>query len=255
MTLPLHEYILAMSGAVALAALFVRLLASGLARLYKFFFCYIIVDLAQTAAPFFVSFRSLTYFYLFVTTEALMVCLYALILFELYAVLFRDLKGISHIAKRYTAAAIGASIVTALLLRAALPPPQRFLEGFFYFESAVILSLAVFVLLITAFLIYYPIPLHRNAVIYSMGYALYFLSKAALLFLNNAGSSAWWRGCSTAALAISTGILGFWAIFLNRAGEKRTVVVGHRWGDPGSQRLVVRRLTDLNNSLVRARGK
>jgi len=119
----------------------------------------------------------------------------------------------------------------------------------------VVLSLAVFILFITGFLTYYPAPLHRNAVVYSIGYAVYFLSKTALLFLNNAQNSAWMRACSAAAMALSTFTLLFWAVFLNRAGERRTTVVGHRWGTAATQQEVLKRLNDLNDALARSRGK
>jgi hypothetical protein len=255
MKLPLHEYVLAIAGAAALAALLVRLLVSGLARIYRFFFCYVLVDLAQTAAPFFIPFASDVYGYVFLITEGLMICFYVLIVFELYGVVLRHLKGIARLAQRYTAVAIGIAVIAALAFRAVLPDPHGLLEVAFYFESAVVLTLAVFILLITAFVAYYPIPLARNVVIYSVGYAMYFLSKAALLFLNNAGNSTWMRACSTALLAVSTAIVLFWALFLKRDGERVTTVVGHRWGTMDAQADILKRLNDLNESLVRARGK
>lgn len=253
--LPLHEYILALLGSVALAALIVRLAASGLARLYKYFFIYLVVDLVQTAEPFFIRFRTNWYGHVFLTTEALMVCLYALIIFELYSVLLQELEAIEKTAQRYTAAALVLSIVIAVLLRTALPLPSSLIEKFFYFESAIVLSLVLFIFLITAFIVYFPKPLHRNAIVYSMGYAVYFLSKATLLFLNNAGSSAWTRACSTAAMVVSTGCIIFWAVYLNREGECRTVIAGHRWSTPGDRQRVLKGLHALNHSLLRSRGK
>jgi|ERR1051326_1027868 hypothetical protein len=253
-SLPLREYILALVGSAALGVLMLRLLAAGLARRYPYFFCYLSVDLLQTAGPFFVSSPN-AYFYFFVATESLLVCFYALIVFELYSVVLRDLKGIATIARWFTVAALGISIVVPLLLRTALPRPRYPIERFFFFEIPIVSSLLLFMVLLTLFLVYYPIPLHRNALVYAAGYAVYFLSKATLLFLNNAGSSTWIRACSTAASIVATCSIVFWTVFLNREGERRTIIAGHRWSTAGVQVRVLKRLHELNESLLRARAR
>lgn len=253
--LPLHEYILSLLGAAALALLMVRLLASGLARQYKYFSCYVAVDLIQTTAPFFISFRSNLYGTVFVVTEGLMLCLYVLIIFELYSVVLRDLKGIARVARLFTVGAITISIIAALLLRGTLPRPRYLIEQVFLLEIPVVASVVIFILLLTVFLVYYPIPLHRNGLVYASGYAVYFLSKAALRFLNSAGSSALFRDWSAAASIMATLSIIFWAVFLNREGERRTITAGHRWSDPGAQVDVLKRLQELNESLLRARAR
>ena len=132
-----------------------------------------------------------------------------------------------------------------------MPP----IEQVFLFEIPIVSSVVLFILLLTLFLAYYPIPLHRNALVYAVGYAVYFLSKAALLFLNNAGSSTWIRACSTAASIVATSSIVFWAVFLNREGERRTIIAGHRWSSAGAQVHVLKRLHELNESLLRARAR
>lgn len=252
-SLPLHEYILALAGSIALALLIVRLLTARLVRQYKYFFCYLAIDLLQTVAPFFIPFRATLYFYFFLATEALMLCFYVLIVFELYSVVLRDLKGIATVARWFTAAALAISIAVPLLLRSALPQPRYPIEQVFLFEIPVVSSLVVFILLLSLFLAYYPIPLHRNGLVYAAGYAVYFLSKATLLFLNNVESSTWLRACSTTASIVATLSIVFWALFLNREGERRTVIAGHRWSTAGAQVQVLERLRELNESLLRAR--
>ena len=255
MKLPLHEYVLSLILTLALALLIVRLLGSGLAGVYKFFISYAIVDLLQTVAPFFIPFKTAFYAYFFLVTESFSLCLYALVIFELYSVLFRDLKGIGAVARRYTVAVLGISILIALGLRKALPQPRRMIEQFFYFEIPVVSSLVLFILLLMLFLVYYPIPIHRNALVYSAGYAVYFLSKATILFLSNAGSSAWIRACSTAASIVALLSVVFWAMYLSREGERRTIVAGHRWSTPRAQQQVLQRLYELNESLLRAKAR
>jgi len=121
MKLPLPEYILSITGVLALVSLLLRLAFSGLARIYKFFFCYLTVDLVQTLAPFFIRFDSDLYGDIFLVTEGLMVAFYVLIIFELYTAVFRQLKGIGRAAQRFTAFALVGATFAALMLRTVIP--------------------------------------------------------------------------------------------------------------------------------------
>ena len=98
MKLPLHEYILTLAQVVVLACLITRLLVSGLARLYKYFFCYLLVQLLEALVPFTLPYRDL-YGWAFLTFQCIKLCFYVLIIFELYSVLLGELKGIARLAK------------------------------------------------------------------------------------------------------------------------------------------------------------
>jgi hypothetical protein len=255
MELPLHEYILTLAQIAAFATLIVLLLASGLARVYKCFFCYLAVELLETLLPFTISFRSVLYGWVYFAFECTKLCFYVLIVFELYSVLLRDLKGVARLARRYSLVALGISVLLSLLVVAALPLPRSLLRKLFYVEIPIISSLVLFILLIAGFLAYYPIPLHRNALVYAIGYVVYFLSRTALLFIYNLKLQASARGLSTGLLYGGLGCVIFWAIFLSRTGEMRTLSVGSRWSPPERQQQVLLRLRELNESLLEARPK
>lgn len=250
--LPLHETLLSLLGSAALAILIVRLLAARLVRRYKYLFCYLIVNLAQTAEPFYVPFRTNLYGWVFLATEWVSMFLYALMVFELYSILLHDLRGIARLAYRYSVLALTTAVALSFLIRALLRRPGNLMEQFYYFEFPVVLSLLFFMLLITAFLVYYPVPLHRNALVYAIGYAVRFLAKAVGFFLIVFSSSAWVRGSSTAFMAVATACYVFWAICLNAAGERRIVVVGHSWTSAAAREQVLRGLQAFNESLLRS---
>ncbi len=254
MRLPLHEYVLALTVAVALAVLLMRLLFLGLTKKYKYFSLYLLIDLAQTCSPFFIS-SVRAYLYFFVVTEALMVFCFVLVLLELYSLLLLRLLALKKIAQRYSIFAIGVSIAAAAMLRTVLPSPRTALRELWYFEAPIIASLVLLILLIGAFLVYYPVPLHRNALMYAVGYVIYFLSRSLVLFLNNTASTAITRSCSSAAMAIDIVCLVFWAVALNRQGEAREIVAGMAWNTPLAQERVLNRLRELNDSLLRTRGE
>src|SRR5258708_37932510 len=201
MRVPLHEYILTVSESIALALLILRLLSSGLAFVYKFFFCYVIVDVLDTVYPFFIPYGNL-YFWVYVAFQSVKLCFYVLIVFELYSVLLRDLKGIARLAQRYSLVALGISALLSVFVLTALPLPRSPLRKIFYVEIPIISSIVLFMLLIMAFLAYYPVPLHRNAFVYAIGYGVYFISKMTVQFIYNLHLEASGRTFSTILLYV-----------------------------------------------------
>src|SRR5258708_3729393 len=103
--------------------------------------------------------------------------------------------------------------------------------------------------MLTAFLVYYPIPINRNLVVYSIGYAVYFMAKASVLLVLNI-SHTWGRQFGTVAVTASTLSMLFWLTGLSRQGEEKRLVIGHLWNREGQDR-VLERLKALNASLLR----
>ncbi len=246
-----YEKMLYALQAFALAGLAIRMMASGLYRVYKLFFGYLGVLFVELFVPVFVWRESTLYGYVYLSVEAVAVCFYALIVVELYSLVLRDLHGISTIAKRYISAALGIAVVISCILLALERLPRDILGQFYSIERIIMSSLVLFVLLITAFLVYYPIPLSRNVIYYSLGYACYFTAKAAAIFIRNTGRE-WDYMFSQAMLAVSTACLLFWMVFLTREGLTRTMVLGHKW-DSGDDVRILHQLQAFNTSLSRVR--
>lgn len=237
--------------ALALAGIVIRMVSSGLYRVYKLFFGYLIVLFAQLFIPVLVQRRTNLYGYLYLSVEALIICFYALIVLELYTLVLKDLHGIATVARRYIRVALGVAILASILILELERLPTSILAKFYLFERPIVSSLVFLVLLITAFLFYYPIPLSRNVIYYSLGYACYFTAKAAAIFIRNTGRE-WDYVFSQAMLAVSTACLLFWMVVLTKEGLTRTTVFGHKW-DPGDDLRLVRQLQSFNASLLRAR--
>ena len=241
---------------VASAALVIRFLLAGLHQVYRFFFAYLIVSSTQVVGQFFFRPRTDAYALFFFSTEAVILFLYVLVTLELYSLILRDLKGIGTVARRYVRAAIVIAILCSLLLLGIEGTPNdrvgifRGVAIFFSFERPIVSSLIFFVFLITGFLFYYPIPLNTNVIHYTIGYAIYFSSKATLLLFSNRGQSWKWI-LSIIMLGISTACLIFWSFALTRAGEMKRQVSSPNWNKDQEDRLLSK-LTELNASLLRA---
>jgi hypothetical protein len=235
----------------AFIGLLVRFVASGLQRTYRFFFIYMIVMAGQDLVPMFARRGTNLYGYSFIATEGVIVLLYALIVLELYSLVLRDLPGIASVSRRYIKVALAIAILISLTLLQFEQVPRSYMARFFTFESTIVSSLVLFVFLITGFLVYYPIPLSRNVIFYSIGYAFYFTSKALALFLRNTGHQ-WDALFSFCLMAVSTASLIFWIVSLSSEGEKKTIVIGHKWNREDEER-VMQQLDAINRSLMRVR--
>jgi hypothetical protein len=248
--LPLDQLVLLIFQTALLISLLVRLWSADLHRVYPFFFSYLVADLLQTLIGAAIPYQSRAYPYFWVASEGIIACCYALIVVELYRVVLRDLPGIATISRRYITVTVAVATVGSLLLLRLEEAPANYLSVFLVIERAIVFSLVIFILLVSAFLAYYPVPLSRNVVIYSIGYAVYFLTKATALFVRTLGHYVLPQ-LGTVLLVVSSACLLFWVITLSRRGEMRTVVVGHKWKREDEARLLSK-LKAINASLVEA---
>jgi hypothetical protein len=246
--LPIEQQILLIAELVALPVLCVRLWSAGLHRTYVHFFSYLIFEFIQTLIPFLVPVQSRLYRDLFVGSQALLMILYALIVLELYSVVLRDLEGLAGVARRYIKIALGFAIVLSLLPLRFEKPPNT-LTGYLYiFERPILSTLVAFVLLVSLFLVYYPVPLGKNVLVYLAGYAVFFPTVATTAFINNLGYF-WNRLLGNVQMLVSVSCLIFWVLALTRQGEDKRMVVGHQW-NPGDDQRLLAQLQAINSSLL-----
>lgn len=251
--LPFAEALLTIFQALICLSLALRMLRSGLYRKYRYFFLYIVVSFAQMTVVLTVPFMTNLYRNFFIATELGELFLVVLVVQEVYTWMLGSLTGIVSASRRFIRAAVTFAIVVSLMLLTLEKTPLNLTGRFFLFERAIIFSLLIFVVCMLLFLLYYPVSLSRNIFVYSIGFAFYFLAKAATLFIRNTGHQ-WDRAMSAFLLVVSIGCLGFWLVGLSRAGEKIQRVIGHRW-DPSDQERLLRQLQSINTSLLRTVNK
>lgn len=236
--------------ACLLVFLIVRLFLNDLHRAYPFFTIYLLSQAIQLPIVY-LGVRTTRYAYAYLGTESLVLCLYALITQEQFSNVFRNMPGIERFALRFVKGALAFAVVTSLLLMHFEHTQEHLMGRFFIFERAIVFSLVLFVLIMAAFLVYYPVPLTRNTVIYAIGYAFYFLSKATMFFTINTGMADESRILTqNVAVTIPVICLALWVVLLNRKGQERTLTVGHRW-NPAQEQALLDQLQSINDHLLR----
>ncbi len=251
--LPLDQLVLVLAQAALLVTLIARLWYAGLQRVYPYFFGYLLAQLLQMLGGLVIPFKGRVYPYYWVGSEGIIACFYALIVVELYRVVLRDLPGIASISRRYIKVTLAVAVLVSLLVLRLEEAPANYVATSFVIERAIVFSLLIFILLVSAFLAYYPVPLNRNVVFYSIGYAVYFLTKATALFIRTLGHYVT-QQISIVLLLVSSACLLFWALTLNRRGETGTVVIGHKWNTEDEDQLLSK-LKAINASLLAATRK
>lgn len=127
------------------------------------------------------------WFYIWAASAALI--LYLLAVLELYGKVLAHLAGFASAARVAIPAIVTISVLISASLLAFEGTPTRYIDWFYRIDHVVIVSLIVFVLIITAFLAWFPIRVPRNSVVYSVGYAAYLVPTGAVLFLCELGTS------------------------------------------------------------------
>jgi hypothetical protein len=224
---------------------------------YRCFFAYLLVRLCRFFLLASLDRHSNAYGGTYIITEPIIWCLYVLIVLELFGLVLRDYPGIQTLSRRLLAAALAVSALVALAtLIPDLGTPERFpiLRATYIGQRVVMSSLVVFFAILTAFLVWYPVPLSRNVVVYCAGYSVYFISATMGLFVRTIQGEAVTRIVSTALHGVAAACAIAWVLLLNAQGETKRSLVRRHMAALDEDRLVGQ-LEAINRGLLRSARK
>ena len=250
---PSIESILWYTAIAGYAILLARLAILRLHVVYRYFFFYLIVRLSRALLLAGLDRHSNAYGWTYVATEPILWVLYILVVLELFTIVLRDYPGIQTLSRRVLTAglAISAAVALATLLPDLGNPAERYpiLRSMYVAQRVVMSSLVVFFAILTAFLVWYPVPLSRNVVVYCAGFSLYFFSSTMGLFVRNIAGEAVTRITSTVLQGVGVACLIVWIALLNRQGETKRLSLRAHMPAPDEARLVGQ-LESINRGLL-----
>lgn len=235
------------------AALLTALWRRGLLLRYRALGALLAVDLVRSLVLYLLPFRRDSYGYAFILTEPLVWASYAWVAFEAYALVLESYRGLSFLGRGTFS--IGLAVSAAISIASSVPSVK--FDGELYplllltaaISQSVVVAVLVFLLLLSAFMLWYPIPLRRNIVYYTMGLSVFFLSLGLGMFLRSAGGPAMARLSSQMYMGIGAICQLFWLLSLRREGESVSVAVGSLL-HPGEQARLLTQLDSLNSILL-----
>ena len=238
----------------AVLALLVRLSALGLFRIYRSLFFYLLTYTLQFVATAILPIRSAAYGYSYMAGESANVALSMLVVLELYRLALAGQPALAGFGRKTVAYAMAlAALVAAggVLLDATVPPGQtRFTHHFLTAERTMDFAILIFLLLISAFLIWFPVKVRRNIVLYMAGFAVFYLSRTFGLLMINLLPRASLSVVNKVFTGFSFCCLIAWLFGLRRESEDTATTLGHRWNPAAMERLSGQ-LETINAALVR----
>jgi hypothetical protein len=237
------------------AAVLVRLYLSGLSKIYILLSFYLASDVISSIVALFFTYHSNGYAYYYFAVQTLRVFLSAFILIEIYS---RALERHPALA-RFGRSMVGYILVAAavipmigLLLNHSASGSQHYFQTFLLFERTTNATMAIFLVLISLFLGWFPVRMRRNVIVYISGFVVLWLARTVLVHV----ISLWVdnrhliRVSNTAEMCVTLICLSFWTLAFRREGEARTAVVGHLWNRAEAERLT-EQLNAINEGLAR----
>jgi hypothetical protein len=243
------------AGPIAAGLLLARLWRENLLGRYRCFGFYLLWLLVEVFVALGVDRRSGSYFPIYAGFETITWIAQFLVILELFSLVVNQYPGIARTGRKFIWFAFGLAVAASLVLSAVQqgPADQQFpiLQQYLLVSRVVAFTLLIFLLLILAFLFYFPVQLSRNVVFYTVGYSIYFGARALTRLAGILLGPDQLLILSIISMCVVLACLTFWILFLNRAGEHTAVSVAHQW-TPDQARVLVDHLDSINATLLKA---
>ncbi len=246
-------------GTLLTVAVVLRLWREKLAGIYRAFSVLLLFDVMATGILLFVPYHTNWYARIWMATEAVKLLIYATVTLELYDVALRPFPGILRAARTAVRVSlVVATVISLLTLQIDLSTiafsEKNVLPLFFAIQRSVILTLAVFQMLILGFLRWFPIQLSWNARLYASLFVIFFLCKSTALLAIILLGRGWTQAFSISVLTVWCACQGAWAILLRQSGEsvETSQPLGGKRSDPAA---LTAQLQALNERLSQAKKK
>jgi len=253
------ERVLWLLSVVATIILLLRMWKERLLLQYRWFSGYLGWSVLSAVVLWRVPRATNRYTELYLVFESVFWVLFILTTLELFSSVLRRYNGIASMGRRFIQISLGIALAIALLsmyIGANYPPqtptPAIVVYSMFLFGRIVCLSVLVFLLIMSAGLMWLPVPLPANAVRFLLGYTLCFAARTMGYFSVNLKGLGVGQLVGTICISAALLCLVYWVIRLSAEGEQTNVIVGHRWSEEGEQRLIGK-ISSLNSALTRSR--
>ena len=242
------------------AAVLVKLWSSALIKIYKLLFFYLASDFLSSVVGLFIPFHSKAYADYYFSTQTVRIIIAAFMLVEIYSLALERQPALARFGRSIVVYILAAAaILPAIVLltdRSASAGAHRYIRGFFLFEQTMDATIAIFLILISIFLTWFPVRMRRNVIVYITGFIVWSLSRSAMVHVINQWFNNPYLTSATniAQMCVALGCLCLWMFGFQREGEARTAVVGHLWNRAEADRLT-EQLDAINDGLARLRRK
>lgn len=239
-----------------------RLLSLRLHRVYRVFCAYVIYVLLSSSFVFVeASLGALDYrvSYLMIAVGSWILTFW--MVYESLTAILARLPGILRFSRKLLLTVFAVSLVLAIFFARSEFDHDQSSYPVWSIEFAVVLVSVVervvttvsllALLAIQSFLLWFPVQLPRNLVLFTMGFVFNFVCETALLVLRAFVTPPIVAIIDALNLFVLSACFGYFAIVITRAGESIPTRIGHRW-HPAEQQRLVGRLEEINVALLKS---
>jgi hypothetical protein len=231
-----------------------RLIHARLHRTYSALFWYWMVQALGSSAALAVRMNTYQYLYIYWAVQTINILMAVFVVQDLYRMALVEHPAVASFARRSVLAVMVIAAVLTLsgiALDVAIPAGQYpAIHRFATFERSINFLILLFLLIVSALLLWFPIKVRRNIVVYISGFVLFSASRSFGLLLSNILPPSDTRTVSTVLLALTLTCLVIWIIGLQPEGELVTATPGYRRNPETMQRLS-HQLDSINTALTR----
>jgi hypothetical protein len=239
---------------IAQLVLLYRLLQSGLYRIYLSLFLYWLLQTLPSVALMAIPIHSHRYVYVYWGAQTINVLMAVYVVQDVYRIALIEHPAVASFASRTVLAAMAVAALVALsgitldstILAGQSPAIHRFAT----FERSMNFIILLLLLIVSALLLWFPIKVRRNIVVYISGFVLFSASRSCGLLLANLLPASETRLVSTVLLALTFVCLLIWIAGIQPEGELVTATPGYRRNPETMQRLS-HQLDSINAALTR----
>jgi hypothetical protein len=231
-----------------------RLFQCKLQRTYRSLFLYWAVQSIESVALLPVRRHASLYLYIYWGAQTVNIFMALYVVQDLFHSALAEHPAIASVGRRAAWAAMALAAIVALagiaLDATVLPGHYPAIHRFATFERSMNFVILVFLLLISILLLWFPIKVRRNIVVYIFGFVLFAASRSFGLLLSNLLPQAATLTVSTILLALTLLCLLIWIFGIRPEGERATATPGYR-RDPEAMQRLSRQLDAINATLAR----
>ena len=239
---------------VAELVLLARLIQCRLHRTYRSLFLYWVFQAVATMALLPVRMGTYLYLYIYYGAQTIVILMAVFVVQDLYRVALSEHPAVASFGRR--------SVIWLLWrwpLSGIVGNQARFdhpcgaisaIHRFATFERMMNFVILIFLLLISGFLLWFPIKMRRNVVVYIFGFVLFCASRSFGVLLINLRPQDATRFISTVLLGLTLLCLLIWTVGIRPEGERMTATPGYRQ-NPETMRRLTSQLDAINAALAR----
>lgn len=229
-----------------------RLFSTGLFSTYRLFTVYLSFEFLRICLFGFMDSSTKLYLEVYTYSQPITWILWLLVITELYELSLRSHVGLATWGRRVLNAALVLSALVSLGtlvldVQQTSPVPAR-IATYLIIERVILLSLLLFLLILTWFLAYFPVPVNRNTILHVRIFTLYFLFKGTLMVVHLLVPSTSKAVPNLIGQLLAICCLAAWSTLLTKKGESVARVAAQH--DPELEQRLVSQLNAINTTLL-----